>query len=181
MDLAALDGRIREGEGLRLQFLASRVPEDLAIVELGSYRGKSTCYLASEAKAHVYAVDLWNLGGQRGKDRRLWSNETWKLFRQQTKPYRDKITPIRSRTVDAAFDWDKPIGLLWIDADHSYEACLADYEAWSPFVVHGGVIAFHDYAPQWPGVPRTIDNHVIPSGLWTDHTVVDRVWSGVRV
>lgn len=35
-------------------------------------------------------------------------------------------------------------GILWIDGDHSYEGVFSDYTNWLPFVVDGGVIAFHD-------------------------------------
>lgn len=34
--------------------------------------------------------------------------------------------------------------VLFIDGDHSYEQVKLDYENWSPLVVRGGLIVFHD-------------------------------------
>lgn len=40
--------------------------------------------------------------------------------------------------------WNRPIDILHIDGDHTYEAVLNDYTAWSPFVHEDGIILFHD-------------------------------------
>jgi cephalosporin hydroxylase len=37
-----------------------------------------------------------------------------------------------------------PVTFLFIDADHSYNGIWTDFALWSPLVVPGGVIAFHD-------------------------------------
>ena len=65
--LAALEGLISPAVGKELARLAFLTAPEKAIVEIGSYRGKSTCYLASGAvsqfvdrydiPAHVFAVD----------------------------------------------------------------------------------------------------------------------------
>lgn len=47
-------------------------------------------------------------------------------------------------------DWRLPIDFLFIDGDHSYEACLQDWQGWGSFVREGGVVAFHD-ARVFPG------------------------------
>lgn len=36
------------------------------------------------------------------------------------------------------------LNFVFIDADHHYETCKADFELWSPMVVKGGIVAFHD-------------------------------------
>jgi hypothetical protein len=48
---------------------------------------------------------------------------------------------------------DGSLGFVYIDANHSYEACLTDLEAWMPKVVHNGVLAGHDYKNR--GVAQT--------------------------
>jgi hypothetical protein len=45
---------------------------------------------------------------------------------------------------DAVARWDRPIDVLVIDGDHSYEATRQDFEDWSPHVVQDGAILFHD-------------------------------------
>lgn len=49
-------------------------------------------------------------------------------------------------------NWDKQIDVLFIDGDHSYEFVKAELEKYGPFVKKGGVILFHDYEPEMPGV-----------------------------
>lgn len=49
-------------------------------------------------------------------------------------------------SLDAVRTWSKPIDFLFIDADHAESACENDWISWSPFVVPGGRVAFHDSA-----------------------------------
>jgi len=46
-------------------------------------------------------------------------------------------------SLEVVKNWDKPIGVLFIDGDHTKAG--EDFEAWEEFVVPGGVILFHDY------------------------------------
>lgn len=41
----------------------------------------------------------------------------------------------------------KQVDFLFIDGDHSYEGVKLDFEMYSPLVRKGGLIAFHDIAP----------------------------------
>lgn len=41
--------------------------------------------------------------------------------------------------------WTKPISLLFIDGDHSYEGVKSDTLNWEKHVKKGGTILFHDY------------------------------------
>ena len=40
---------------------------------------------------------------------------------------------------------DGELDLVFIDADHSYEGCIADIRAWMPKIKKGGYISGHDY------------------------------------
>ena len=42
---------------------------------------------------------------------------------------------------------DRPIDLLMIDGDHSYEGVRRDFELYAPLVREGGLVAFHDILP----------------------------------
>ena len=48
------------------------------------------------------------------------------------------------------------IDFIFIDGDHSYEACKADIAAWAPYARRGGVMAFHDFGSRAEGVTRAI-------------------------
>lgn len=58
----------------------------------------------------------------------------------------------RQDSVEFAKTWDKPIDVLFIDGDHSYEGCKKDIEAWFPHLVPNGVALFHDCDESSPGV-----------------------------
>lgn len=55
--------------------------------------------------------------------------------------------------------WDLgPVDLVFIDADHEYESCKADFQAWDPFLRVGGYMVFHDNNPVvFPGVVRFLE------------------------
>jgi hypothetical protein len=40
--------------------------------------------------------------------------------------------------------WTRPVGLLWIDGDHTLDGVRRDFESWERFLQPGGVVAFHD-------------------------------------
>lgn len=166
--LWSLDGLLWcQDEGRRLAYLASRVPRSLAIVEIGSLRGKSTCFLAAGTReglgAPVYAVDLWDLEP-------LHPPGIWEEFRGQIQEagLDGCITPIKGESSQVASDWNAPIGLLFIDGDHDSESVRTDLGAWGPLLVQGGVIAVHDYHPQFPGVMDAVDELIRSSPEWTE-------------
>lgn len=184
--LSHLEGKLRRAEGELLASLAAQVDADHAIVEVGSFKGKSACYMASGATAgngaHVYAIDLWMIGGQRGKNggrvkQPYDKAETYRGFQEQIRSlgFGNAITPIMKHSLDAAADWDKPIGLMFIDAEHNYDACLADIDAWSPHIVPGGWIALHDYSGSFPGVIQAADERIRGSAEWSDIQTADTV------
>jgi predicted O-methyltransferase YrrM len=66
----------------------------------------------------------------------------------------------------AAADWARRprpngISLLFIDADHSYDAVVADLAAWLPFVVGGGTVALHDASTPDCGVAKAVYQHLV--------------------
>lgn len=160
MDLA---DRIEEVEGFlldiqayTLMLLANEGPGLGVIVEIGSYMGRSTCCLALGSKsAHreqVYAIDhfIGSPEHQRGEASEsaaiVESGTTFHKFQENIAKLglTDYVIPVKASSVEAAAGWTRPIRLLFIDGDHSYEAARLDFETWAPHVVVGGVVAFHD-------------------------------------
>lgn len=170
-DLDELEGFLWRREGARLARLASQVPDGQCIVEIGSNRGKSACFLARGSKAgngvKVHCVDLWTLGGQQeyqhlGFD----AEETLATFHRQIGQAKVKsmIVEHQGDSVAVAGDWSgPPIGLLFVDGDHRYEAVKADVEAWMPHLAQDAWVCFHDYTEtfgreitHFPGVERYV-------------------------
>jgi len=54
-----------------------------------------------------------------------------------------RVTWVRATGADAARD-HTPVDFVFIDGDHSEQGLLADWNAWSPLVASGGIVALHD-------------------------------------
>lgn len=160
-----IDGFLHDLEGYALLQLAATGPGAGAIVEIGSYLGRSTAFLAAGTKLanreRVVAVDHFrgspeHQAGQPFASTTLaQEGTTFNRFMGNLRRHglEDHVTPIVSSSADAAAAWSGPIRLLFIDGDHSYEASKRDFELWSRFVVPGGLIGFHDIRA-WPGVTQ---------------------------
>lgn len=154
-----IDGQVAASEARELYALAVNVASEQVIVEIGSFRGRSTVALALGALsgngARVFAVDPYVefegiLGGRFGPEDRaaLYGNLTRARLGHVV-----AVVSLHSKT--AARAWDSSnVGLLWIDGDHRYEAVRADVDMWYPHVSPGGIIAFHDI--HVPDVERVI-------------------------
>lgn len=155
--LAKLEGLIDESTGLVLAEYAARVPAEQAIVELGSYKGKSGCYLAEGAKrgmgTHVWCVDPWGLEGNIRGRFGFTDEETEQAFRVQVQRMGlfGRIHQVKAFAAEIGrlwwpFEEDGPalVGLLFIDSHHVYEAVKADFGAWEPHLAPGAVVIFDD-------------------------------------
>jgi hypothetical protein len=150
-----LEGWLDIGEGCGLYDLASRVDplKGEVIVEVGSYRGKSTVALAlgSHVETRVYAFDPHEMcvgsnGGVYGPIDRLHFNRVLEI----TGTYA-KVRPMSCGTELVAAAWNRPVGLCFIDGDHTYEGARKDAVGWAPHVVVSGVMAFDDINLEGPG------------------------------
>lgn len=141
-------GWLFEEEARLLHRYAGQVIAPSVIVEIGSYRGRSTLVLAHGSTVPIYAIDphIVSPGDdfQFGDaDRAAWTANV------HGSGMADRIKPINLPSADAARAWSLPIGLLWIDGAHSCEAVCADLAGYVRFVVKGGCVALHDStAPQ---------------------------------
>jgi hypothetical protein len=118
--------------------LARQVCEG-CIVEVGSYRGRSTVVLARGAEhghgARVYAVEphepfVGPRGGEFGPEDRA------AFFRNmvRTGAYRT-VRLLNTSSEVLAPGWKEPVALLWLDGDHSYEGVRRDFDAWAPHLL----------------------------------------------
>lgn len=158
-ELATLDGLISAEVGELLHNRAAAIPASKAIVELGSYKGKSTAYLARGAitgnGAPVFAVDAWSeeVSAWRNRVLERLPSATFREFIAQLDHagVRDHVSVIQSLTALAADIWEyhyaeeHAVGLLYIDGDHHFDAVLADFRAWRPHLAEDALIVFDDY------------------------------------
>jgi len=152
--------------------LACDAPGDAQVIEVGSWMGASTCFLAGGlrgAAAKIYAVDNFEGRSTCGEDaawydrhfQKLGARGTLEIFRANlaTLGLTARAEPVVADSLAAARTLaakQGAIDLIFIDGDHSYAACQADIAAWAPFVRRGGVMAFHDFGSRAEGVTRAI-------------------------
>lgn len=150
-----------EAERLLLFDLAQKLSDSAVVVEIGSYLGASTCFLAegllnSSANGHVYAVDTWTNAAMSEGER-----DTYSEFLNNIEPYKDIVTPLQGFSADISKTFHHKIDLLFVDGDHSYEGARNDLENWLPKVREGGYVVCHDYS--WAkGVQRAVKEYLIP-------------------
>ena len=140
----------------------SSLPADCAVVEVGSFCGRSTVVLGSVVRSlgagsRVYAVDPHDgIVGAEGAGLRSLG-PTLNTFRRNlaANALTDVVEVICKRSFEVA--WEKPIGFLFIDHLHDYTNVARDFHHFEPWVSEGGYIAFHDYADYYPGVKILVD------------------------
>jgi hypothetical protein len=155
----SVDGKITPLECSLLYKLASQV-SDGCIVDIGSYRGRSTAALALGSLANkavpVYAIDPHESfegiqGGHFGPQDRI------AFFRNMLRLNVVEIIRLINLGSDVVSGaWDRPVALLWIDGDHTYEAVKRDFEMWEPFVVQDGLIGLHDSTDMQSGPGKIV-------------------------
>lgn len=155
-------------ERLTLYRHARRQMAGSILLEIGSYLGASSCFLAagtSEIRGgggKVYCVDTWqNEAMTEGK------RDTWTAFQKNTFRYRTIIVSHRGQSVDVAKNFHEKIDLLFIDGNHSYEGCRLDVESWLPHLKPNGLVIMHDYG--WAeGVRKVVHENITPNAKKED-------------
>lgn len=141
------EGMISYEEAKLLYDLAREIKTG-CIVEVGSFRGRSTVALGRGSiegnRVPVFAVDPHEsfndgLGINFGPPDRaaffqaMLDSDCYHVVR---------LINLRSEIV--APNWRHTIRFLWIDGDHSYEAVKRDFNCWLPHLSPSAIIAFHD-------------------------------------
>lgn len=175
--VSAIDGQISMCEVEVLMGLATNLAFGNAIVEVGSYRGRSTIAMALGSlrgrKNKVYAIDPHvNFVGVLGA---VFGPQDLKAFYENivTTKVGEIVYVVSLPSANAAKAWETiNIELLFIDGDHSYEGVRTDFESWIPYVIKNGIIAFHDY--QVSGVSQLLQE-IVGNGLLKFEGVVDEM------
>lgn len=145
------------------------------IVEIGSWKGKSTAALARGAsRAHgekVYAIDPHSVLPEEG-----YFEDTRSEFLANLRAagVDDRVVPMIMTSEAAARNWQKPVRLLWIDGDHRYDSVKLDFALWEPHLVEGGILAMHDTIRK-PGPKRVLWEQVFCSGRFQEIAIVDNI------
>jgi len=160
-----VQGWCRESEMRWLCEQAQNMPQGCKWVELGSWKGRSLIAtgLCLPAGSTLYAVE-W-CAGNIGKEETThfearfcgWIRGHLSLAVGLVAQENPDITvePILMDTVAASsMVRDKSVDCVFIDADHSYQGCKNDIQAWKPKLKEGGLLCGHDFGHK--GVARAV-------------------------
>ena len=165
---AGVDGWMSEDQGRRLHDAAARCPAGGRIVEIGSFRGRSTIVLAAAAPdgAEVVAIDP-HAGNDRGPgeidgyaseaatDREVFESNLRRAG------VADRIRHVARYSDVAHPDVADPIDVLYIDGAHRFGPARADIRDWGRRVADGGTLLIHDSFSS-VGVTLAIVRELVP-------------------
>ncbi len=149
----SLDGWLTDNEAMGLYSVASKLSRHATVVEIGSWQGKSTfCIAKGLASGSVYAIDPFNADGgfdiqsEKEYKQKKGSEDLLENFTSNM----ERLKVMKKIIVKQGYSYQFPgdfssINFLFIDGDHSIEGCKTDFELYSPKIIPGGFIAFHDY------------------------------------
>ncbi len=150
--MESIEGWFSRDEGRLLYESAQKVLHDRPVVEVGSFKGRSTSVLAAaraSATAKVFAIDPHE--GNINLGYKLPSLFDFKI--------NIEALPNVVAIVQASHDveWREPIGMLFIDGMHDRDSVARDYAHFEKWLERGSLVAFHDYEPNYPGVMLVVD------------------------
>jgi predicted O-methyltransferase YrrM len=163
-----VDWRSGIGQGHLVLYALVRAMNPATVVEIGSARGKSTCTMALACRQNgygkVFAIDP--------HDANAWAEgegNSLEFLQLRLREYglEEWCEIIRATSCQAGLEWKRPIDLLFIDGDHTYDGVKGDFETFQPWLTDRSVVVFHDslweyqkddpfYRPDI-GVPRYLE------------------------
>jgi predicted O-methyltransferase YrrM len=149
--IAGVDGWLSPDQAARLyQAAAATVPGE-QIVEIGSFRGRSTIVLASAAAPGVAVVAIDpHAGNDRGPqeiagfEAEAASDHDVFAANLAAAGVADRVRHVGEFSDNAHAAVDGPIAMLYIDGAHRFAPARADIRDWGRRVQPGGTMLIHD-------------------------------------
>lgn len=146
-----VEGWMTPGQASTLFDAARRCPANGSIVEIGSFRGRSTIVLARacDPTVTVTAIDP-HAGNDRGPQEidgfAAEAADDHAVFNANLAAagVADRVRHLRMFSDDALDQVSAPIDVLYIDGAHRYKPALADIRSWGALVGDGGTLLIHD-------------------------------------
>lgn len=155
----SIKGFLDLNEGIALYEEVKRVSENNFCVEIGSYCGKSTCFIGQackENKSKLITIDHHKGSEEQQLGELYFDAEVFdeKLGRVNTLPLLEKnlakfdledvVKPLVMDSISASKIVENNADLIFIDGSHTFESAESDYELWKNKIKKGGTLAIHD-------------------------------------
>jgi predicted O-methyltransferase YrrM len=163
-----VDGWMRPTE---LQWLREMAKGCESVLEIGSWKGRSTWALCESCPGIVHAVDHWagSEDGNIGAFEELKYMDVHQIFLNNVGHFPNlRVHKMKSRAFAKDKASPRSLDMVFIDGDHSEGACYGDLVDWGWRAKK--VLCGHD--ADWKGVQKALD-HYAP-GRW--RVVCDSIW-----
>jgi hypothetical protein len=155
------------------KFAVDKFSSGSTFVEIGSWKGKSSAYMAveianSNKDIKFFCVDTWEGSKKHGY---IEKDSLYFTFMNNMKDVKNYFYPYRMTSLQASklFD-DNSIDFIFVDGSHEYEDVKDDIISWYPKVKTGGMLSGHDYSEAWPGVKKAVQecfsDFIVNEGCW---------------
>tara|TARA_B100001769_G_scaffold204481_1_gene164059 strand:+ start:822 stop:1427 length:606 start_codon:yes stop_codon:yes gene_type:complete len=152
-------GFLKHKEGEILYLYCKKYCMEGTAVEIGSYCGKSACYLGQACKennSYLYSIDHHRGSEEQQFGQEYFDEETYDyekervdtlpLFLQNIAAHdlKEYIKPLVMDSETASKILKDDINMVFIDGSHTFKSARNDYECWKNKIKHGGILAIHD-------------------------------------
>lgn len=152
---------------IELEWLFNKASDMGSVVEIGSWKGRSTHALCSGCKGTVHAIDHFKGTPEDGHAVYTEDENIFEAFKRNVGKFKNlRIYPVSSHQASGEIE---SVDMAFIDGDHSYEAVKNDILTWLPKTKR--LICGHDYNQQRIGLRRAVDEI-----FGDDVNVVDSIW-----
>ena len=168
--------------------MLDRANNNAHFVEVGSWMGKSACYMAEHIKQSgkqikFDCVDIWDDNSTEIAYRTMMEHAKklnmtlLEVFKGNLAKYGvfDRVNAIKTTSANAAMLYaDGSLDMVFIDASHDFDNVMTDLKAWYPKVRSGGEFAGHDYFYSVDGVQRAVKEFCSANKIKFD--IVGQCW-----
>ncbi|MFZ4855144.1 MAG: class I SAM-dependent methyltransferase [Desulfuromonadaceae bacterium] len=182
VQVASVDGLLRDGQERFLFETVKRLPQDATIVEIGAFMGKSTLcmgFACLGTRRKIYSVDTWNGNNADFFINDFYINWATNVINAGLEGHAFPLVG-NSRVIMPLWETiskGKKIDMLLIDGSHVYNDVLADFYNSFNHVKDNGLVFLHDITDDgWQGPDRVWKE--LASNLLVDQVFLSTLGGG---
>lgn len=150
--------------------IARSMSDSFTMLEIGSYKGRSTACMSEICKALDKKVDIDVIDTFKG-DKHIGEQNTFSAFMDNISTYGTvrTIYALDSAVAYQKIEANTYYDFIFIDASHDAESVTRDILTYKPFLAPNGIIGGHDYKHY--GVREGVEN-----ALGTSYSTIGNCW-----